>query len=177
MGVVVHPAAVLIPSERPRAAQNRLSTARQPQSKSKQKLPSSRIPKNIQAILTIDIPPQELLELANAVALEKKQRPNGEDDYYTALLVLAGSGQTDHQRSLCMLERMRCLRDMQKDDRMRAWSAPGVSGGTLHLLTTSSAVLRATAACPLRADAKRIWFDADEFFGCVLLAAESIGRA
>jgi hypothetical protein len=60
---------------------------------------------------------------------------------------------------------MRCLNDMLGDDRMRGWTIKGIEEGCL---ITNEAIFRAVAKCPLKASAKRTWFDADEFFNIAL---------
>ena len=65
------------------------------------------------------------------------------------------------------------MEEMMKDNRMRGWMPPGAARGAV---VTNPAVLDAVALCPLKADTKRTWFEADEFFRIVLQQAEAKGQ-
>jgi hypothetical protein len=54
------------------------------------------------------------------------------------------------------------------------WTLQGIEDGCL---LTNEAIFRAAAKCPLRANAKRVWFDADEFFEIALGETETKARA
>jgi hypothetical protein len=57
---------------------------------------------------------------------------------------------------------------------MRGWTLKGIEDGCL---LTSEAIFRAAAKCSLRANAKRVWFDADEFFQIALSETSPEARA
>jgi hypothetical protein len=72
------------------------------------------------------------------------------------------------------MERMRCLNALLFDERIRGWTLQGIEKGCL---LTNEAIFSAVAKCPVRANAKRVWFDADEFFEIALNEMEPEGRA
>lgn len=72
------------------------------------------------------------------------------------------------------MERMRCMNAMLADARMHGWTIKGIEEGCL---LTNEAIFWAVAKCPLRADAKRVWFDGDECFSMALGEMESEGQA
>jgi hypothetical protein len=57
------------------------------------------------------------------------------------------------------------LKRLLSDERIRGWTLQGIEKGCL---LTNEAIFRAVAKCPVRANAKRVWFDADEFFEIAL---------
>jgi hypothetical protein len=97
------------------------------------------------------------------------------------LFVLKDRYETEHMqvqttKMFCITERMRCLVEMTKDDRVRGWSMQAVEK---DCLLTNDAVFRGVALCPLKEDGegKRMHFDPDEFFNIVLQESDSEGRA
>jgi hypothetical protein len=136
----------------------------------------SRIPKSIRDIQAMEIATEEIAYLVDEMARQHQERKQGEVDFYTAVAILAERyrERQDHHRSFCVMERMRCLTDLLGDDRIRGWTIQGIEEGCL---LTNEAIFRAVAKCPLKAAAKRLWFDPDEFFDIALSEMESAGRA
>lgn len=126
----------------------------------------AKIPAIIREIQAMKVAPEEITYLVHQMALRHQERGPGEVDFYTAVAILAERYRDkEHDRPFCVMERMRCLTSLLSDDRMRGWTLQGVEDGCL---LTNEAIFCATAKCPLRADAKRVWFDADEFFQIAL---------
>ena len=117
---------------------------------------------------------EEITYLVQEMARLHQERESREVDFYTAVAILAERYGDDHDRCYCVMERMRCLRSLVGDERMKGWTIQGVENGCL---LTNEVIFRATAKCPLRADAKRVWFDPDEFFNIALRETESEGSA
>ena len=136
----------------------------------------SSIPKIIKDIQTMEVATEEITYLVEQMALQHQERGPGNVDFYTAVAILAERYRDtqDHDRSFCVMERMRCLNDLLADERMRGWTIKGIEEGCL---LTNVAIFRAVAKCPLKANAKRVWFDADEFFSIALTEMESEGSA
>jgi hypothetical protein len=136
----------------------------------------AKVPKSIRHIQTMQIEPQEIMYLVEEMARLHDERGVGQVDSYTVVAILAERyrGTEAHGRSFCIMERMRCLNSLLPDDRMRGRTLQGIEEGCLF---TNEAIFRAAAKCPLRADAKRIWFDADEFLKTALSETEPEGRA
>ena len=136
----------------------------------------SRIPKSIRDIQTMEVATEEITYLVEEMSRQHQEREPGEVDFYTAVAILAERYRDtqDHHRSFCVIERMRCLTDLLRDERMRGWTIQGIEEGCL---LTNQAIFRAVAKCPLNANAKRVWFDADVFFNIALSETESEGRA
>lgn len=136
----------------------------------------SRIPNSIRDIQNMEITTEEITHLVEEMARQHQDRRPGEVDFYTAVAILAERyrDSQDHHRSFCVLERMRCLNELLCDERMRGWTIQGIQEGCL---LTNEAIFRAVAKCPLKANAKRVWFDPDEFFTIALSETESEGSA
>ena|ERR1035437_106889 len=135
-----------------------------------------RIPKIIRDIQLMQIKAEEITDLVLEMARLHQERGPGKVDFYTAVGILAERYRDtkDHDRPFCVMERMRCLNGLLGDERMRGWTINGIEESCL---LTNGAVFRAVAKCPLKANAKRVWFDADEFFDIVLSETESEGTA
>ena len=114
----------------------------------------SRIPKSIRDIQALETTTEEVTYLVEEMARRHQEREPGEVGFYTAVAILAEQyrGTGDHQRSFCVMERMRCLTDLLRDERMRGWTIEAVEEGCL---LTNEAIFRAVAKCPLRASTKR----------------------
>jgi hypothetical protein len=125
-------------------------------------------------IQSMQIAPEEITYLVQEMARRHQERPPGEVDFYTALAILADGYRQDHDRCFCIMERMRCLIALRADERMRGWTVQGIEKGCI---LTNEAIFRAAAKCPLKANRKRVWFDADEFFKIALHETASEGRA
>jgi hypothetical protein len=132
------------------------------------------VPKYLADIQKMQIEPDEIIYLIQEMAREHDRRGPGGVSFYTAMAILADRYRDDHERCFCVMERMRCLRTLADDPRMRGWTMQGVEE---DCLLTNEAVFRAVARCPLRANSKRTWFDADEFFALVLNETEPEGSA
>ena len=117
---------------------------------------------------------EEITYLVDEMAQHNQQRGPREADLHTSLAILAERYGNDHERCLCILERMRCLSVIAADERMRGWTVRGAEEGCIH---TDEAIFSATSKCPLRADGSRVWFDPDEFFQTALNETEAEGRA
>ncbi len=124
----------------------------------------------------MEIATEEVTYLVEEMARRHQEREPGEVDFYTAVAILAERyvGTRDHHRSFCLMERMRCLTDLLRDERMRGWTIEAIEEGCL---LTNEAIFQAVAKCPLKANTKRVWFDADEFFSIALSETEAEGRA
>jgi hypothetical protein len=134
----------------------------------------SRIPRCVREIQKLEIATEEITYLVEEMARQHEQREQGEVNFYTAVAILAERYRQDHDRCFCVMERMRCLVEVMRDSRMRGWTIQGIEEGCL---ITNEAIFRAVAKCPLKADAKRAWFDPDEFFNIALSELESEGNA
>jgi hypothetical protein len=135
-----------------------------------------KIPASISEIQAMQIAPEEITYLVQELAQQHQERGSGEiDDFHTAVAILAERYRDrEPNRPLCVIERVRCLAALITDNRMCGWTLQGIEEGCL---LTNEAIFRATAKCPLRADAERVWFDADEFFEIVLRETEPQARA
>jgi hypothetical protein len=134
------------------------------------------IPKSIKELQKMEITAEEIIYLVDEMARKHQERERGEVDFYTAIAILAERYRNtqDHHRSFCVIERMRCLTDLLGDERMRGWTTQGIEEGCL---LTNEAIFQAVAKCPLKANANRVWFEADEFFNIALGEMEPEGRA
>lgn len=138
------------------------------------KAAAQRVPESVRAIQAIQIDDEEIFYLVEEMSRLHQEREPGETDWYSAMALMADKYREDHERIFCIMERMQCLMPMLKDERMRGWTMEGIEEGCL---LTNEAIFRAVARCPLKADAKRIWFDPDEFFRMALQETESEGTA
>ena len=79
----------------------------------------SRIPKSIRDIQTMEVATEEITYLVEEMARQHQEREPGEVDFYTAVAILAERYRDtqDHHRSFCVIERMRCLTDLLRDER------------------------------------------------------------
>lgn len=135
----------------------------------------AKIPAIVRESQAMQIAPEEITCLVQEMAQQHQERGPGEVDFYTAVAMLAERYRDgEHNRPFCVIERMRCLTVPITDNRMRGWTLQGIEEGCL---LTNEAIFRGTAKCPLRADAKRVWFDADEFFEIVLRETPPEARA
>jgi hypothetical protein len=134
----------------------------------------SRIPKSIRNVQVMQIETEEITYLVSEMARQHEESAPGEVDLVTAVVILAERYRDDQHRPFCIMERMRCLIELVTDERMRGWTVQGIEEGCL---LTNEAIFGATAKCPLKADANRIWFDPDEFFQMALSETPVEGRA
>ena len=132
----------------------------------------SRVDKSITEIQGMVITPEEIFYVVEVLARQHRERDDV--DFYTMIGVLAERYQQDSRRSFCVMQRMRCTVELVQDKRMKGWTIQGIEDGCL---LTNEAIFRAAAKCPMRATAKRIWFDPDEFFSIALSETEAVGRA
>ena len=139
------------------------------------KRPKRRIkpwPKRLEALSTMVIEPEEIFYLVKEMSRHHEE--GREADWEVSVLILISRYPKDPDRALCIAERMRCLREIMKDDRMGGWS---LKTNDPECSMTNEAVFRSVAKCPLRTDADHIWFDPDEFFDLTLREVESEGNA
>jgi hypothetical protein len=81
----------------------------------------------------------------------------------------------DRLKAAAFSMRMNALVELfETDTRIQAWAAPVQADGSA---TLQEPVFHALALCPLRAEGKRLHFDADEFFDLVLGHAQLAGAA
>jgi len=132
----------------------------------------AKAPASIREFQAMEVAPEEIIYL---MAQQHEERGPGAVDFYTAVAILAERYRgKEHGRSFCVMERMRCVTAFLSDDRTRGWTLQGIEDGCL---LTNEAIFRAAAKCSLRANAKRVWFDADEFFQIALSETEPEARA
>jgi hypothetical protein len=134
----------------------------------------SRIPSSIRAIQRLQVDVAEVLYLVREMARLHEEREPGEVGMESAVAILAEKYRDDLDRVHCIMERMRCLRRLLTDDRMKGWTTKGIEDG---YLLTNEAIFRAVAKCRLRGNSRRMWFDSDEFFGIALSETEPEGTA
>jgi hypothetical protein len=131
-----------------------------------------KIPTFIEEMQQLKIEPEEILYLVKATAARHDE--GAPVDWYSAVNILAERHKGDAEKVSCVMKRVECLIPMTKDPRMGGWSMETLDQ---DCLMTNDSVFHAVARCPLRATARKIWFDADEFFDLVLTEAESGGSA
>jgi hypothetical protein len=54
--------------------------------------------------------------------MAKRHDEGYENSFESSVIILADRFPDENIRSLCLMERMRCLTEVMKDDRMRGWS-------------------------------------------------------
>lgn len=123
------------------------------------------------------VKPEEIVYLVKEMA--RLHEDGQEPDFYSALAILAlryktAKGKPISQKPFCIMERLQCLTNLMKDERMRGWSLKGIEE---DCMLTNAAVFTATALCTLKEDGTQSYFDADEFFDIVLSESETEGRA
>lgn len=120
------------------------------------------------------ITPEELISLIKEVS---QRHEDGEDIEYAMISILSeryrGKDEEKHKRFVIM-QRLDCLTNLLRDERMRAWTFEGKEEGSFR---SNEAVFRAAALCRLRRKNGRAYFNPDEFFHLVLVESESTGRA
>jgi hypothetical protein len=131
-----------------------------------------KVPESIREIQRMEIAPEEIVYLVEEMAKVHQER--GSATFYTSVAILAERYRNEPGRSFCVIERMRCLAALSSYGRMKGWTIEGTEKCCIH---TQEPVFRAVAKCPLKADAKRVWFDPDEFFQIVLAETDSEGSA
>jgi len=114
------------------------------------------------AILTMKVRPHEVMYLARGYS--KAQEEGREADEVTGVVVLAKRG-ISPMRSVCLIQRMLCLKSMFKDERMIALQMKTDEDG--RTLISRSAFV-ATARAPLHMHEKNLYFEPDEFFEIAL---------
>jgi hypothetical protein len=135
----------------------------------------AKIPAIIREIQAMQVMPEEITYFVQQLAQQQQDRVAGDADFYTVVAMLAERYQgADQHRSFCVMERMRCLVHLMSDERMRGWTVKSIDEDRLF---TNEAIFRATAKCPLHADATQVWFDADEFFQVALSETQPQARA
>jgi hypothetical protein len=131
-----------------------------------------KLSKQIRKLIETRIQPEEIIAIVQEMS--KLHHDGVETDWETSVIILARLHPGHPEKAHCISERMHCLVEMAKDARMHGWTFQGPEKGCL---ITNEAVFRAAALCPLHADPKHLWFDADEFFSLVLGETPSEGRA
>lgn len=130
------------------------------------------LPKRLQAIYDTRIDPEEIIFLVQE--MENLHDEGMETSWYTSLAILADRYKEDHNRVVCISERMMCLTEVMEDDRMRAWARK--PAGKEYTLTNQAAFI-ATAKCPLRFKDEKLFFDPEEFFQLALIESPAEGSA
>jgi hypothetical protein len=69
----------------------------------------SKIPKSIRDVQAMQVAKEEITYLIAEMVRQHEEREPGEVDVYTSVAILAERYRDDHQRSFCIMERMRCL--------------------------------------------------------------------
>jgi hypothetical protein len=128
----------------------------------------------MEKIYATKIKPEEILYVVKEMT--RLRQEGGEPDWYSMIFILSKRYKRKSDKMFCISERIGCLREMLKDERMRGWSMQTVDK---DCLLTNGAVFRGVALCPLKRgeDRKRAYFDPDEFFNIVLQETQSEGRA
>lgn len=89
--------------------------------------------------------------------MERRHKEGRDPNFYSAMTILVERYKKHSDKIICIMERMRCLFQIQKDERMRGWSIESIRE---DCLLTNGAVFTAVALCPLRQiDEKRLYFD------------------
>jgi hypothetical protein len=128
----------------------------------------------LQKIYATKIKPEEILYLVKEMA--RLHEEGSEPDWYSMVFILSDRYKRRMSKVLPIVERMGCLVEIMKDERMRGWSMQAIEK---DCLLTNDAVFKGVALCPMKQDddGKRLHFDPDEFFNIVLQQSESQGRA
>jgi len=110
--------------------------------------------------------------------MSRLKESGGEPCFESAVLILSERYEDDDTKDIdkafCIMERMRCLSLVAKDDRMRGWTKDSVDK---DCLLRNEAIFRAAASCPVRDEDGKPYFDADEFFSLALNESPSEGNA
>lgn len=97
--------------------------------------------------------------------IENHRKEGLEVNWFMLLAAATEIYPNDPDKSVAIVERMRCLIALMKDERMRGWTLQGPTKGCG---LTNPAVFRATAITPLRIEENRFLFDPEEFFSIAL---------
>jgi hypothetical protein len=111
------------------------------------------------------IKPDEIIELVEAV--DRRKAEGRADPFSTPLAVLKEKHPDDTFRAVVIMERMRCMSEVMKDERMSAWKWKDADDRPM----IHDAVFRVTAIAPIRWGRRTVRFDPDEFLKLVLSEA------
>jgi hypothetical protein len=117
------------------------------------------------SLKTLVITPDEILDLVEAV--DRRRAEGRADPFGTPIAVLNEKYPDDLFRTVAILERMRCMSEVMRDDRMRAWRWTDANGRPI----IHDAVFRVTATAPIRWGHQPIRFDPEVFLKLVLAEA------
>jgi hypothetical protein len=129
----------------------------------------------LQESLKVKIKPSDMKFL---IAELTRRRDEGQDCGFEAqcfiLLNHYRNGKKKPIKMFATVERLRCLADIMKDERMRGWT---METNDPACILTHEAVFDATALCKLIEKDDKIAFDTDEFFDLVLKRVKPEGHA
>jgi hypothetical protein len=81
-------------------------------------------PESLSDIYKLKIKPKEILDLVKEMTL--LHNGGEQPDWFTAVAILSRRHDKETYKVFCIIERMRCLADISKDERMRGWSMEAV---------------------------------------------------
>jgi hypothetical protein len=129
----------------------------------------------MKATLTTKIKPSDVNFLITELT---RRREGGEDCGFEAqafiLLHHYRKSKNKPIRMFATVERLRCLGEIMKDERMRGWTMQTKDPGCI---LTHEAVFDATALCRLVEKDEKLAFDTDQFFDLVLRRVEPEAHA
>jgi len=130
----------------------------------------------IEDVNATKIQPKDILYLVTEMSqlCQRGEKPDWEAAIFLLFKRFEKNRETCADKALCIMERMRCLSEIAKDERMRGWT---MDCRDKDCTLTNEAIFHAAAFCAVRERDGKGYFDPEEFFGLALTELPSEGRA